>query len=398
MTDDDVIVLLHRAAELAPDRLEREPAAVVSRRRTRRQATVAGAGLVAIAGLGAVVLPGALSDRQVLTPAGPPSVETQFFDLVLDARGYEDCLELPGVDLVVGPASLSPHAVISAVGTADERQAAQACLQERMSTVETRAPELRAVRVTADTSRAGPFDIAVSGTYPQMFSTAARLHDLTLTNTTGDPVFVKGLSLVPETPDELAVGCQLTVDPPEICAVGFDPIELAPGASRTYSLPLYALARDGPLPVGQHQVDIDVIYRSTGAFTQANDDADEQQARINLTYAITGPPPPDPARAAFIPDKGRHLMSGAEGRLGGDPVSGCLWLETGEGMRQPLLLRSDTARVDFSATPFTIVDGDDTLITEGEEAAVGGGLWLHAGVTGCPVGGQPFAGTLQTES
>jgi hypothetical protein len=126
--------------------------------------------------------------------------------------------------------------------------------------------------------------------------------------------------------------------------------------------------------------------------------------RVVLAYDVTGPSgtAPDVSRAAFLPGPGPGQDALGTGVLSGDPATGCLWLQQLTGAPgTPLLLYSDTARADFSTTPFRLLDGERVLAVGGTPIEVGGGglgPGGPAGVPGCPVSGAPFAGVLLERS
>jgi hypothetical protein len=404
MTDDDVVLLLDRAAGLAPDRLEREPVAVVARRRGRRRRLSAGAGLgLAVVVLGAMVVPGALGGRQVLEPASQPIVATEFFDLLLpvnspDGGRWMACLDLPGADMVSGPATLSPRATVSAVGTASERRAVQGCLERGAEVTPTARPDLRAVQVSVRTDDPGPLSVSVLGVYQERFSSSL-VHDLTVENTSAEPVHVDDPGFGEVLPGGLFVG--IDCSPTELdgsavpgCFAAYSPFTLEPGQARTFQVRLASgTAGVEPLPLGEHAVELLLEHRTTSPFG-GSDDA-EGVTRVRLGYDVTGPSAPvDPSRAAFRPS-GPLEFALLEGELGGDAATGCLWVAAPSGRRTPLLLVSNTAAADFSTRPFRVVDGTAVLAVEGQAVSLGGGFGVERDapvVPGCPIEGTPFRG------
>lgn len=113
---------------------------------------------------------------------------------------------------------------------------------------------------------------------------------------------------------------------------------------------------------------------------------------------------PSRSRAAFIPfpapEPGEQIgyeMARAQGVLGGDPATGCLWLTGRAGARGQLLVMHDTAVADFSVSPFVIRDGERLIATEGDPLELTGGTapdGYQGAVPGCPAGDQPFIGRL----
>lgn len=74
------------------------------------------------------------------------------------------------------------------------------------------------------------------------------------------------------------------------------------------------------------------------------------------------------------------------GVLGGDPETGCLWLNTGTERTQ-LTVWHDTARTDFSVSPFEVTVEDRVIAREGDEVEMTGGVWpsgYEQPVPGCP--------------
>ena len=98
-------------------------------------------------------------------------------------------------------------------------------------------------------------------------------------------------------------------------------------------------------------------------------------------------------RAAIRPGDDSHDQAPAAGVLRADPKTGCLWLELDDGSAgTQLLLYGDDYRVDFSASPPEVLDGDDVLGRVGEKVEVGGGFGTNGGVPGCPVTTPVFHG------
>lgn len=84
----------------------------------------------------------------------------------------------------------------------------------------------------------------------------------------------------------------------------------------------------------------------------------------------------------------------ADGVLGGDPATGCLWFER-DGERTPLVVEHDSAHLDVEATPAVVRDGDQVRAELGQDVELGGGFAdLAAAVPGCSGGGAPFVADL----
>jgi hypothetical protein len=103
------------------------------------------------------------------------------------------------------------------------------------------------------------------------------------------------------------------------------------------------------------------------------------------------------ARAAVRPGDGSSRDQAlASGVLRADPSTGCLWLEQEEGSGgSQLLLVGDDYRVNFSADPPEVLDGDDVVARVGEQVEVGGGAGTVGGVPGCPFEGPIFFGYFE---
>lgn len=95
-------------------------------------------------------------------------------------------------------------------------------------------------------------------------------------------------------------------------------------------------------------------------------------------------------RVSFRPAPDEQMLAAAEGVLGGDPATGCLWFES-HGSRVPLVVEHDSAYADFTAEPAVVRDGDEVWAELGQHVRLGGG---HAGVDeavpACADGGAPF--------
>lgn len=111
-------------------------------------------------------------------------------------------------------------------------------------------------------------------------------------------------------------------------------------------------------------------------------------------------------RAAFTPltfdvppgEKRSYNMARAEGSLGGDPGSGCLWLRSPVGTRSPVRLMTDDVDllVDFTADPFVLRSGERVVAVEGAALVLTGGVGTDEApyAPGCPVSGTVFTGVL----
>jgi hypothetical protein len=95
-------------------------------------------------------------------------------------------------------------------------------------------------------------------------------------------------------------------------------------------------------------------------------------------------------RVSFRAASDVQMSAAAEGVLGGDPGTGCLWFES-SGQRVPLVVEHDSAYADFTADPAVVRDGDEVWAELGQHVRLGGG---HAGVDeavpACADGGAPF--------
>jgi hypothetical protein len=112
--------------------------------------------------------------------------------------------------------------------------------------------------------------------------------------------------------------------------------------------------------------------------------------------AANGPSPSPVERAAIRPPSESRMEAELTGTLNADPTTGCLWIDPGRGLMpiELLLQGGDGYRIDFSATPATIRDGETVLATVGEKVELGGGSTGREGdgVPGCPVSGPTFLG------
>ena len=98
---------------------------------------------------------------------------------------------------------------------------------------------------------------------------------------------------------------------------------------------------------------------------------------------------PDVSRVSFVPAPEAAMQALLTGTLGGDPSTGCLWVEGPH--RVPLVIQHDTAVLDISAQPPVVRDGEEVLAALGDAVEVGGG---HAGTSapGCEDLGPAFLG------
>ena len=91
-----------------------------------------------------------------------------------------------------------------------------------------------------------------------------------------------------------------------------------------------------------------------------------------------------PATAAVLPDRGIGYDAASAGVLGGDPDSGCLWLEESGGGREQVLLVGDF-EVDWTTEPPQVEKDGEPWAELGEFVDVGGGFEANEGVPACPV-------------
>ncbi len=95
-------------------------------------------------------------------------------------------------------------------------------------------------------------------------------------------------------------------------------------------------------------------------------------------------------RVSFRAAADVQMLAAAEGVLGGDPATGCLWFES-HGERIPIVVEHDSAYADITAEPAVVRDGDEVWAELGQQVRLGGG---HAGVDeavpACADGGAPF--------
>lgn len=99
-----------------------------------------------------------------------------------------------------------------------------------------------------------------------------------------------------------------------------------------------------------------------------------------------------PATAAVLPERDGGPDAANSGVLGGDPDSGCLWLEQPSGSREQVLLVGDF-EVDWATDPPQVELDGEPWAEIGEFLNVGGGGEANDGVPGCPVptsGGHMF--------
>ena len=96
------------------------------------------------------------------------------------------------------------------------------------------------------------------------------------------------------------------------------------------------------------------------------------------------------ARVSFRPAPDVQMLAAAEGVLGGDPATGCLWFES-LGERIPLVVEHDSAYADFTADPAVVRDGDEVWAELGQHVRLGGGhVGVDEAVPACADGGAPF--------
>ncbi|MDQ3455975.1 MAG: hypothetical protein M3513_11055 [Actinomycetota bacterium] len=88
--------------------------------------------------------------------------------------------------------------------------------------------------------------------------------------------------------------------------------------------------------------------------------------------------------AAVLPDRDIGYDAANAGVLGGDPDSGCLWLEGSGGGREQVLLVGDF-EVDWTTEPPDVEKDGEPWAELGEFVDVGGGFEANEGVLGCPV-------------
>lgn len=103
----------------------------------------------------------------------------------------------------------------------------------------------------------------------------------------------------------------------------------------------------------------------------------------------------DIGRAAVRPTGEFRMQALARSMtLRADAVSGCLWLEREDGTpAAQLLLQGDSYRVDFSASPVSVLDGNAVVARVGDVVDVGGGFTQRVDpVKGCPVAAGTFLG------
>ncbi len=99
-----------------------------------------------------------------------------------------------------------------------------------------------------------------------------------------------------------------------------------------------------------------------------------------------------PATAAVRDSSGIVPEALTSGVLGGDPDTGCLWLEESSGNKQQVLLAGEF-EVDWSADPAQVLKDGAGWARVGEDIRVGGGNQPGIGVSDCPVP-PPASGTL----
>lgn len=92
----------------------------------------------------------------------------------------------------------------------------------------------------------------------------------------------------------------------------------------------------------------------------------------------------DPATAAVLPERESSYDAANFGILGGDPATGCLWLEQKTGSREQVLLVGDF-EVDWTTDPAQVLLDGEPWAELGEFLNVGGGGEANDGVPGCPV-------------
>lgn len=94
-------------------------------------------------------------------------------------------------------------------------------------------------------------------------------------------------------------------------------------------------------------------------------------------------------RTSVVDPEGLNRLALATGTLGGDPSTGCLWLEQ-EGKRMPIVLEHPRAGVDVDVSPPAVETLEGVLVRFGEELSLGGGHDAHATVPECASLGAPF--------
>lgn len=92
----------------------------------------------------------------------------------------------------------------------------------------------------------------------------------------------------------------------------------------------------------------------------------------------------------MLPERPFGYDAEARGVLGGDPTTGCLWLEDAGSRRQVLLVGD--FEVDWAADPPAIERDGQPFAELGEDVHVAGGGEDGQGVPGCPV--SPAGGNL----
>ncbi|MBA3249900.1 MAG: hypothetical protein H0T66_06245 [Geodermatophilaceae bacterium] len=91
-----------------------------------------------------------------------------------------------------------------------------------------------------------------------------------------------------------------------------------------------------------------------------------------------------PATAAVLPKRDGGPEALTSGVLGGDPDSGCLWLEGPSGDREQILLVGGF-EVDWTTDPPRVLQDDMPLVELGEFLHFAGGNEVGDGVPDCPV-------------
>ena len=95
-------------------------------------------------------------------------------------------------------------------------------------------------------------------------------------------------------------------------------------------------------------------------------------------------------RVSFRSAPDVQMLAAAEGVLGGDPATGCLWFES-FGERTALVVEHDSAYADFTVEPAVVRDGDEVWAELGQEVRLGvGHVGVYEAVPACADHGAPF--------
>lgn len=89
----------------------------------------------------------------------------------------------------------------------------------------------------------------------------------------------------------------------------------------------------------------------------------------------------------------------AQGVLGGDPNTGCLWIEDESGFSVQVLLAQSNVHIAVDGEDVVVLRGEsEVLARSGERVELGGGLAPDQGVPHCPVqpteDGSVFIGSI----